>query len=105
MLDKIEFRLTYSLTIRTSRRQPSTNAIAASSQSISSRDKCCSSTPLFSGDGGRQKVVCFKAGSFPVRKPACVHKFRQDIELLDQGIIKFAPALVTGKLLVALRLH
>src|SRR5262249_40302090 len=55
---------------------------------------------LFGCGSGREKIIRLKARRFRILKSTGGNKFRQHIELLEQGIVKFAAALVSGKFLM-----
>src|SRR5258708_1368394 len=57
---------------------------------------------LFGGNLGCEKVISLITGCFRIRKAARRHEFRQNLELIQQSIVKLTPALVSGKLLVPL---
>src|SRR5262249_33557963 len=58
------------------------------------------SPPLLGGDRGSEQIVSLVARRLGIRETACRHEFGQRIELLDQGVIKLASALVRRKFLV-----
>ncbi len=55
---------------------------------------------LFRCGSGREKIIRLEARRFGVLKSAGGNKFRQHIELLEQGVVKFAAALVSWKFLM-----
>ena len=55
---------------------------------------------LFRCGSGREKIIRLEARRFRVLKSAGGNKFRQHIELLEQGVVKFAAALVSWKFLM-----
>ena len=57
-------------------------------------------TLLFRSGSGRKKIIRFEARCFRILESAGGNKFRQHIELLEQGVVKFAAALVSWKFLV-----
>ena len=67
---------------------------------VTARDEDSTAVLLFFGGSSRKKVIRLEARCFRVLKAACGHKLRQHIELLEQGVVEFASALVSRKLLM-----
>src|SRR5262249_57284488 len=57
-------------------------------------------TLLFRCGSGRKKIIRFEARRFRILESAGGNQFRQHIELLEQGVVKFAAALVSWKFFV-----
>jgi len=68
---------------------------------IAARDQDGSAFAFLGGNHGGEKVVRLEAAGFRVRKPARRHELGQQLQLLDQGVVKLTAALIGRKLLVA----
>ena len=67
---------------------------------VAARNEDSTAALLFRCGCGREKIIRLEARRFCILKSAGGNKFRQHIELLEQRVVKFAPALVSGKLLM-----
>ena len=67
---------------------------------ITARDQRRPAAPLLCRNHGCQKVIRLITGCFRICEATRRHEFRQNVKLIQQGIVKLTPALVSGKLLV-----
>ena len=63
---------------------------------VAARDQHGPVPLLFRGDGGGEKIVSLVAGALGGLEAAGLHELRQHIQLFDDGIVEFAPALIRG---------
>jgi hypothetical protein len=66
---------------------------------IAARNENSATALFFRCGGGREKIIRLKARRLRILKSAGGNKFRQHIELLEQGVVKFTAALVSWKFL------
>ena len=72
---------------------------------VAARDQDAAAAPLLGGGRGGEKIVRLVAGGLGVRKAACRDEVRQHLQLLDDGVVEFAPALIGRKRLVPIGRH
>ena len=58
------------------------------SVTITARDQGRSAAPLLRSRRGGQEIIRFVTRGLRIRKAACGHEFRQDRELLEQGVVE-----------------
>jgi hypothetical protein len=72
---------------------------------VAARNEDSTAALLFRCGSGREKIIRLEARRFRILKSAGGNKFRQHIELLEQGVVKFAAALVSWKFLMPVGGH
>src|SRR5262245_13467827 len=67
---------------------------------VAARNNDTTAALLFRCGGGCKKIIRLEAGRLQILKSACGNTLRQHIELLEQVVVKFTAALVSGKFLM-----
>jgi len=67
---------------------------------VATRYKDAATTPFFRRCSGSEKIIRLVTRRFRIPKAAGGNKFRQHLKLLEQGVVEFASALISRKLLM-----